>query len=54
MRLTALKWILVILCAGMLAGCTAVPEETVAYSEESVYAFLEEAVLAGKDRAVIW
>ena len=54
MRLTALKWILIILCAGILAGCTAAPEETVAYSEESVYAFLEEAVLAEKDRAVIW
>lgn len=51
------QWIcasLTVLCVFLLAGCAAAPEDAVPYSEEAVYAFLEEAVLDHCDQTAVY
>ena len=47
-RSPALSLLPVLLCALLCTGCQSTPEDAVPYSEEAIYAFLEDAVLSGE------
>ena len=47
-RSPALSLLPVLLCALLCTGCQSTPEDAVPYSEDAIYAFLEDAVLSGE------